>query len=183
MATSKRISRLPALPEPPADPIAAEMFDTLLSHGRKILNVHRMSLNSPKYFRAQATYAGALRRDTVLSRTLQEIVIVRAAQLQDCAYVEGVHVTMGREAGAGDRQLAAVAEWRKSPELFDEREKAALEYTELMATDGSKVDDAAFEKASRTFSPLEMMELSALVGYYIGNCRFLNAVGLMPETD
>jgi AhpD family alkylhydroperoxidase len=178
----KKVSRLPALPEPPTDPLAAEMFRKIEAQGRRILNVHRMSLISPKYFHAQATYAGALRNDTLLARDLAEIVIVRTAELQHCPYVLSVHQRMGRDAGVSDAQLAAIGVSATS-DLFTPRERAALAYTELMATDGKSVDDAAFAAVSKVFNPQEVMELSTLVGYYIGNCRCLNALGLVPESD
>lgn len=183
MSTAPRqVSRLPALPEPPADPVAAEMFRKIEGEGRPILNVHRMSLHSPKFFRAQATYAGSLRHDITLPRPLCELVIVRTARLQNCAYVESVHVRMARECGVPAAQLAALDGWATSG-LFDRREKAALSHAELMATDGKAVDDAAFARALDTFSPQELMELSTLCGYYIGNCRCLNALGLVPESE
>jgi AhpD family alkylhydroperoxidase len=180
-ATPKQVSRLPALPEPPTDPLAAEMFRKIEAQGRPILNVHRMSLHSPKFFYAQATYAGALRHDITLPRALCEMVIVRTAQLQDCPYVHSVHVRMAREAGVSDEQLAALDEWEKF-DLFDKREKAALCHAELMGTDGKSIDDAAFAAVSAVFTPQEVMELSTLCGYYIGNCRCLNALGLVPES-
>jgi AhpD family alkylhydroperoxidase len=180
-AAPKQISRLPALPEPPSDPIAAEMFRKIEVQGRSILNVHRMSLHSPKFFHAQATYAGALRHDITLPRTLCEMVIVRTARLQNCPYVESVHARMAREAGVSDARLAALDKWETS-DLFDKREKAALSHAELMATDGKSVDDAAFVAASAVFTPQEVMELSTLCGYYIGNCRCLNALGLVSES-
>lgn len=180
--TLKQVSRLPALPVPPTDPIAAEMFRKIEAQGRPILNVHRMSLHSPKFFKAQATYAGALRHDITLPRTLCELVIVRTAQLQNCPYVKSVHVRMARESGVLEAQLAALDSWEKS-DLFDKREKAALSHAELMATDGKSVDEATFAQALEIFSPQELMELSTLCGYYIGNCRCLNTLGLVPEGD
>lgn len=180
-AAPKKVSRLPALPEPPTDPLAAEMFKKIQAQGRPILNVHRMELISPKFFHAKATYAGSLRNDITLPRTLCELVIVRTARLQNCPYVHSVHVRMGRDCGVPDGQLAVLDDWKNS-DLFDERERAALAYTELMATDGKSVDDVAFAAVSEVFTPQEVMELSTLVGFYIGNCRTLNALGLAPET-
>ena len=98
-APPKSISRLPLLPEPPTDPIAAEMFKTIESHGRSILNIHRMEVHSPKFFSAQARFAGALRNDTVLSRALSELIIVRTAMQQNCPYVFSVHTRMARDCG------------------------------------------------------------------------------------
>jgi len=179
-AVPKKVCRLPALPEPPTDPLAAEMFRKILAQGRPILNVHRMSLISPKFFHAQATFAGVLRNDITLPRTLCELVIVRTARLQNCPYVHNVHVRMARDCGVSEGQLAALDEWETS-DLFDKQERAALAYIELMATDGKSVDDAAFAAVSAVFTPQEVMELSTLCGYYIGNCRCLNALGLVPE--
>jgi hypothetical protein len=52
-----------------------------------------------------------------------------------------------------------------------------------MATDGKSVDDAAFAWIAAVFTAQEIMELSTLCGYYIGNCRCLNALDLIPESD
>jgi len=183
MTTSfKQVSRLPAQQEPPIDPIAAEVFRNIEAHGGRILNVHRMSLNAPKMFRATAAYAGAMRRDMSLSRELCELVIVRTAQLQNCPYVLSVHVRMARECGVTEGQLAAL-DTGTSSDLFDQRERAALAHTELMATDGKSVDDAAFARLAAVFNPQEIVELSTLCGYYIGSCRCLNALGMLPESD
>jgi AhpD family alkylhydroperoxidase len=181
-APTKSISRLPTLPEPPTDPIAAEMFRSFEARGRKILNIHRMEMHSPKFFKAQGTFAGALRDDTVLSRPLSELIIVRTATLQNCAYVVSVHTRMARDCGVPEGQLQALNKWQTSS-LFNEREKAALAFTDLMATDGKSVDDAAFGRAADIFSSQELLEIATICGFYIGNCRRTNALGLVPETE
>jgi AhpD family alkylhydroperoxidase len=176
----KAVSRLPALPEPPTDPIAADIFRGIEGHGGRILNIHRISVHAPKMFRAQSGFAGALRRDISLSKALCELVIVRTAQLQRCAYVESVHAPVARRVGVSDAKLAALADWQGSA-LFDGREKAALAHVELMANDGKSVDDASFARLSEIFGPEEIVELSTLCGYYIGTCRMANALGVVPE--
>ena len=87
---------------------------------------------------------------------------------------------MGQDCGCPDAKLDALGDWKNSA-LFDEREKAALAFTDLMATDGQSVDDAAFTRAASIFNSQEMLELATMVGYYIGNCRRVNALGLQPE--
>ncbi len=175
------ISRLGGASDTPEDDILADMFGRIRARGRPILNIHRVAGLAPKLLRAQAAYASSLRDESSLPRDLQEVLILRTAQVNNSAYEQSVHRPIAAACGVAAEKIAAVPGWRDSA-LFDAREKAALAYVEQAAA-GGEVDEATFVATRQHFSPQEMIELTALVGWYVGNSRFVRALRILAEPE
>ena len=62
---------------------------------------------------------------------LRELVRVRASQLNGCAYCIDMHTKDARAIGESEQRLYALPAWRETP-FFDERERAALAFTEAV---------------------------------------------------
>ena len=65
-------------------------------------------------------------------------------------------------------------------DLFSPRERAALTFAELMATDHLKIDDAVFAELRRHFSEAEIVELGVSTALFVGLGRFTAVVGIDP---
>lgn len=86
-----------------------------------------------------------------LDRSLLNLVMLRASQVNGCAYCLEMHAREAREAGEEQRRLDALAGWRDVP-WFDERERAALALTEAVTAVGqAHVPDAVVDEALRGF--------------------------------
>lgn len=70
--------------------------------------------------------------------------------------------------------------WRDS-DLFDERERAALDYAERMTITGQSVDDACFAAMREHFTEPELVELTA--GIAMENFRSKFNVPLRVEAQ
>ena len=81
--------------------------------------------------------------------------------------------------GVSRDKIEALASWHDSS-LFDARERAALGFVEQAARSG-EVDDSVFAATRKAFTPREIVELAALVGWYVGNSRFVRALRIEPE--
>ena len=95
---------------------------------------------------------------------LRELVRLRASQLNGCAYCVDMHTTDALAIGEAPQRLAALAVWRDTP-FFDERERAALAFTEavtLMASTGHVPDDA-WQTIASQFSEDEIAALVSLI--------------------
>src|SRR5262252_8103782 len=154
------ISRIDGAPEHPDDPMLAEMFERIRATRGHVLNIHRVVGHAPNMLRAQAAYTRALREESSLPRDLQELLILRIAQVNDSAYEQSVHRPIAIECGASREKIDALATWRASS-LFDARERAALGLVEQAARSGEVTDDV-FATARTVFSPREIVELTAL---------------------
>ncbi|MGC9535370.1 carboxymuconolactone decarboxylase family protein [Streptomyces sp. UG1] len=95
---------------------------------------------------------------------LAELVVIRASQLNHCAFCLDMHLAIAREHGVGERQLDLLAAWEEAEEVFDERERAALALTEAVTvlTDGF-VPDEVYERAAAHFDDAGLAHLVALI--------------------
>ena len=171
--------RLPGASDPPEDPILAELYARIRAHRGYVLNIHRVTGHAPRQLRAAAAYTSAMRNEASVPRDLQELVIMRVAQINDSAYEQSVHRPIAIACGSSPEKVGAVASWRDSA-LFNARERAALGYAEQAARSG-EVDDATFATLRQAFSPQEIVELTAIVAWYVGNSRFVRALRIAPE--
>ncbi len=98
-----------------------------------------------------------------LSPTILHLVDLRASQINGCAFCVDMHVKEAKIAGERELRLHHVAVWRESP-LFDERERAALEWTEALTRLGPDgVPDEIYEAVRAVLSEKELSDLSFAV--------------------
>jgi 4-carboxymuconolactone decarboxylase len=173
------VSRFGEIAEPIDDPILADMLARIRATRGHVLNIHRVVAQAPKMLRAQAAYARSLREDSSLPRALQELVILRIAQVNDSDYEQSVHRPIALACGAAAAQIDALRAWRDAS-VFAPRERAALAFVDQAAASG-EVEDGVFAALRAAFSPQEIVELAALVAWYVGNSRFVRALRIVSE--
>ncbi|MFJ7332002.1 carboxymuconolactone decarboxylase family protein [Streptomyces sp. NPDC101110] len=95
---------------------------------------------------------------------LAELVMIRASQLNHCAFCLDMHLAIAREYGVSEEQLGLLAAWQEAEDVFDERERAALALTEAVAvlTEGF-VPDKVYERAATYFDEAGLAHLIGLV--------------------
>ena len=64
-----------------------------------------------------------------LSKTILELIKIRASQINGCAYCINIHTKDAIKYGENPRRIFAVSAWWESP-LFDEKEQIVLKMTE-----------------------------------------------------
>ncbi|MEV1069107.1 carboxymuconolactone decarboxylase family protein [Streptomyces sp. NPDC050263] len=95
---------------------------------------------------------------------LAELVVIRASQLNHCAFCVDMHLTIAREHGVREKQLDLLSVWEEAGDVYDERERAALALTEAatVLTDGF-VPDEVYAAAARHFPDARLAHLIALI--------------------
>ena len=83
---------------------------------------------------------------------LLNLVMIRASQINGCAFCLDMHATDGLKAGDDPRRLATVAGWRDAG-WFSDDERAALALTEHVTRigDGRAVDDDVTAEVRKRF--------------------------------
>ncbi|MFF5155195.1 carboxymuconolactone decarboxylase family protein [Streptomyces sp. NPDC000348] len=97
---------------------------------------------------------------------LAELVQVRASQLNHCAFCLDLHLGLARGGGAvRAAQLDLLDAWEEAgDDVFDARERAALELTEAVTVlTGGFVPDEVYERAAGHFDPVRLAHLVALI--------------------
>jgi len=69
-----------------------------------------------------------------------------------------------------------VARWTERPDLFDEREQAALEYADAITLSDRDVDDPLFERVRVFFDDEAIVELTELVAWENASSKFNRAL-------
>ena len=173
-------SRLPPLAQP-LNPILQDMFDKRRALGGAIINLTLTTGHAPKFTRASAAMAFAIRFETSTPRRLIELVIFRTAQIVGSDYELNQHTPLMKMCRYSNEQIAEVSDWRRSM-LFDDKQRALLGYVEQMAN-GGNVDDPTFAEFSRLFTPQQIIEISYTVGTYYSTGLLTKALKIQVEND
>lgn len=99
-----------------------------------------------------------------LEHSLQELVKIRASQMNGCANCLHMHTADARKAGETEARIYLLSAWRESL-LYTPRERAALAWTEaLTLVHQTQAPDADYEAAQALFTPKEVVDLTVLIG-------------------
>lgn len=95
--------------------------------------------------------------------SLQELVRLRASQINGCTYCIDMHSQDARAAGETEQRLYALVAWQETP-FFSARERAALLWTEkLTLISVDRVPDEVFEQVRQQFSEEELANLTLII--------------------
>ncbi len=122
------------------------------------------AMSSPELFRKYLEFSLAIKQSS-LEVGLQDLVTLRASQLNGCAFCVDMHVKEATLHGERALRLHHVAVWHESP-LFTPRERAALAWTEVLTRlPAHGVTDADYAAVGEHFNEQERADLSfAIVG-------------------
>lgn len=110
-------------------------------------------------------FGQAVHHQAGLEQPLVELVLLRASQINGCAYCLDMHTKDARAAGETEQRLYLVSGWREAGSLYSERERAALAWAEAVTRLGDHgVPDEVYERARAVFSEEELVNLTLLVG-------------------
>lgn len=90
-------------------------------------------------------------RNSGLSKTLLELIKIRASQINGCAFCLDMHTKDARFYGETEQRIYALPAWRETP-FFTPQERAALALTEAVTLVAQmNVPDDVYEEAKKHF--------------------------------
>ncbi|MFD9769112.1 carboxymuconolactone decarboxylase family protein [[Kitasatospora] papulosa] len=114
----------------------------------------------------------------------QELVKIRASQINGCGFCLDMHTKEAAEAGETTLRLNMIAAWREAT-VFTEAERAALELTEQgtrIADAAGGVTDEAWADAAKHYDEDQLLALVALIAV-INTYNRLNVMTRQPAGD
>lgn len=127
-----------------------------MTTGHQRIDIHRIDPKAHQAVFAMERYV----RDSDLEDNLGQLIRIRASQLNGCAYCLDMHLTDARKAGEVQRRLDVLSAWREAPELFTDRERAALAFTEVVTRIGEAgVPDAVWADVTAQFDEAGIVHL------------------------
>jgi AhpD family alkylhydroperoxidase len=128
--------------------------------------------------------AGKVVTDSALPAATQELVKLRASQINGCAFCTDMHTKDALQAGETQLRLSLVAVWREAA-VFTEAERAALELAEQgtrIADAATGVTDEAWANAAKHYDEDQLAALVSLVAE-INAWNRLNVITRQPAGD
>src|SRR4051794_20391189 len=142
--------------------------------------------NSPvaaKVFR-HINAAGKVVADSTLPGTTQELVKIRASQINGCGFCTDMHTKDAAHAGETAQRLHLVAAWREAT-VFTDAERAALELAEQgtrIADAAGGVTDEAWTNATKYYDEDQLVALISLIAV-INTYNRINVINQQPAGD
>jgi len=100
-----------------------------------------------------------------LPSRLVDLVYLRVSQINGCAYCIDLHSRDLLKAGLPVEHLVLVAAWPEAGTIFDEQERAALQWAEDVTRLGDRgVPDSAFDAAASVFGEKQLADLTIAIG-------------------
>jgi 4-carboxymuconolactone decarboxylase len=169
----------------PVDPqglVGSELADLLAKtaiRGGEPLNIFKTLAHQPTLLKRFNALGGAFLVHGLLPARERELVILRVGWNCRSVYEFGQHTLIGREAGLGDEEIAALATTRAGG-LWSADDEALIALADEICADDCAGDET-FAALRRRWSEPELVELVALVGFYRMVSGLLNTLGVQPE--
>jgi AhpD family alkylhydroperoxidase len=147
----------------------------------------RLNLHGNTVFAKFSKYLVSANRavtDSALPAATQELVKLRASQINGCAVCTDMHTKEAAHAGETQLRLNLVAVWREAT-VFTEAERAALELTEQgtrIADAATGVTDEAWAHAVKHYDDDQLAALVSLIAE-INAWNRLNVITRQPAGD
>lgn len=122
--------------------------------------------------------------ESSLPHATQELMKLRASQINGCGYCTDMHSKDATAAGETQLRLNLVATWREAT-VFTEAERAALELAEQgtrLADGAGGVTDEAWDNAAKHYDEEQLGALVALIAE-INTWNRLNVITRQPAGD
>jgi AhpD family alkylhydroperoxidase len=154
------------------------------SDGKEIIMDARLSFYGNTVagkFAKHINSAGAVLTSSSLPATTQELVKIRASQINGCAACLDMHTKDAEHAGESSLRLNLVAAWREAT-VFTDAERAALELTEQgtrLADAAGGVSDDAWANAAKHHDDDQLAALVSLIAL-INTYNRLNVITRQP---
>ena len=147
----------------------------------KVLKPGLLWARIPKLFASVAALYGVLdRKSSPLPPQLRSLITVRVSQINWCEFCVDVNaMTLAKRAGNTDK-VEALDNWRHN-ELFTEKEKVVLEYTESITYSDRQVTPEQMGLLRQHFDEDAVVELTGLIAFQNLSSKFNAALDVPAE--
>src|SRR6476646_1114070 len=145
------------IPPETAQDDVRKVYDGVLKQWGRISNFSQVLAHQPAALEGWALPNDAIRLINVKADPdyvkIQQLVIIKTSALNQSAYCLSHNVPLGKKLGLSDAQVAAARGdgYMTSP-LFDERERAAIRWAEVVTNMTARDDEAAFGAMKKHFT-------------------------------
>jgi AhpD family alkylhydroperoxidase len=137
----------------------SEALEKEKGHMYKRINYDKVAPDGVKALYALGTYLA----NCGLEHSLKMLVRLRASQIKGCVLCVDMHTKELEELGMNERKIHSVSVWQEAP-FFDERERAALAWTEAVTLiSEGRVPDEVYQQVRKRFDEKELVDLTMVL--------------------
>lgn len=100
--------------------------------------------------------------DLSVSKNLAQLLRLRVAQKNECAYCVILHANTSREIGISAAKTDNISSWWNS-ELYTQKEKVSLAYCDVLTEGSNRAFQEYHDAMTQHFSEVEIAEIAAIV--------------------
>ena len=163
-------------PDSLPDPKMREELERCATRGTPRPESQSIRAHVPKVFWAFANTWNDAFLTGVLDHNIKELCRVYVSRSVKCEYCGNQRSVKSANEGLIEKDYLELIKFEQSPR-YDERQKAALAYTEAITWD-LEADDALWERLYRHFTEPEIVELGFFVGITMGQQRWLRTLNI-----
>ncbi len=145
--------------------------------------------HKPKLMMAMGRFNGAIRKPGALEARIRNLCELKGSAMIGCEFCVDLGSQICRNSGFSDEELLAIPQYESS-ELFNERERVALDYTVAVMRTPVQVSDELFANVQKHFTTEQIVELTALLtlvnldrfnaAFEIGSAGFSAGMACVP---
>lgn len=118
-----------------------------------------------------------------IDKSLQELIKIRASQINGCAYCIDLHTKDARKKGETEQRIYALSAWKES-NFFTEKEKSVLALTEAITLiNKEQVPDDIYNEVEKHFNEEEIAQLIMSIITINAFNRIAISTRVLPRMD
>jgi AhpD family alkylhydroperoxidase len=144
------------------------------------LGLTRIFGHCPEMTKGMGAFAASLKINRTLPPRIIELVRLRVAFHNQCRSCMAIRYTDAVNDGLNE-DLVCSLEKPMEADGLTERERVAIRFGELFATNHLAIDDAFYDTMKQHFSEAEIIELGLNVSLFVGIGRFAATLNMIEE--
>ena len=144
------------------------------------LGLTRIFGHCPEMTKGMSAFAASLKVNRTLPPRLIELVRLRVAFHNQCRSCMAIRYTDAVADGLNEDLVCSLEKPMEADDLT-ERERVAIRFGELFATNHLAIDDAFYDMMKQHFTEPEIVELGLNVSLFVGIGRFAATLNMIEE--
>ena len=144
------------------------------------LGLVRIFAQTPELLKGLSGFSSALKTHRTLSPRLVELVRLRVAFHNQCRSCMAIRYPEALSDGLDENLVCSLEKPMEADDL-SERERLAIRFGELFATNHLEIDDAFYDLLKQHFTEPEIIELGFNVALFVGIGRFAATLNMVEE--
>lgn len=144
------------------------------------LGLTRIFGHCPEMTKGMSAFAASLKVNRTLPPRLIELVRLRVAFHNQCRSCMAIRYTDALADGLNEDLVCSLEKPMEADDLT-ERERVAIRFGELFATNHLAIDDAFYDMMKQHFTEPEIVELGLNVSLFVGIGRFAATLNMIEE--